>query len=240
MRKVGVFITAVMLVAASAGAEEGVTWKRSGEIPFVPLTEDASAASAEYDDVCEKYTVSWMAVLPGSEINFIEATFYGWGLHCSRLKKAVADGKVKESELPAETEKAKSVFRNFLIFYVTISARERADTDLADPDRWTVYLEREGRQLEPALINVDKNAPRTVVVRELHDAVIPKKYAGKTKFTAAELHDIRVLESEDIVWRRKTFKIAFVNPYRDPPRENLRLVITGEKARRGFEWRFKE
>ncbi|UCH78868.1 MAG: hypothetical protein JSU81_02660 [Candidatus Coatesbacteria bacterium] len=239
MRKVGTLVAAVLL-AAAAGAGEGVSWKRSDEIPFVPLTEDASAASAEYDDVCENYSVSWMSVLPGSEIDFIEATFYGWGLHCSRLKKAVADGKVKESELPAEAEKAKSVFRNFLIFYVTISARERADADLADPDRWTVYLEREGTQLAPAVIDVDKNAPRKVMVRELHDAVIPEKYAGKTKFTAEELRDIRVLDSQDIVWCRKTFKIAFVNPYREPPRENLRLVITGEKAQHGFEWRFKE
>jgi hypothetical protein len=64
--------------------------------------------------------------------------------------------------------------------------------------------------------------------------------AGKNKFTKEELEYIYSRCFEDIVWHRKTYKVAFVNTSGEPPGENLRLVITGDKARRGFEWRFKE
>ncbi len=40
----------------------------------------------------------------------------------------------------------------------------------------------------------------------------------------------------------RTFKIVFDNPYAEAERSpsSLKLVVAGEKATRGFEWRFKQ
>jgi hypothetical protein len=233
-------LLAVIVLAAAAGAGDDVKWDNSDEIPYAGLDSDGSAASVAYDEEVARYSVGWLPAAGKTEIDFIEATYYGWGLHCSRLKAAVADGKCSESAFFYEIERSKDIFRNFIIFYVTISARAQPDTNLANPRRWTIYLERGEEPLEPVLMTEDKNAPRGAIVRYLKEAWIPPAMAAKNKFTKEDLEYIYSRCFEDIVWHRKTYKVAFVNTSGEPPRENLRLVITGDKAQRGFEWRFEE
>jgi hypothetical protein len=216
-RLVTVITILPLATAAAAGAGDDIKWESASEIPYVDLAGDGSTAPPAYDEEVERYSAAWLPAVGTPEIDFIEATYYGWRLHCSRLKAAVADGKLSESAFFYEVERSKDVFRNFVIFYVTISALAQPDTNLANPRRWTIYLERGEEKFAPASIKIDQNAPTHIF--------IIKKYGKRVGVKN---------------WYRKTYKIAFANRGGGPPSENLRLVITGEKARRGFEWRFKE
>ena len=239
-RSVSVVIALLLATAAAAGAGDNIKWERSAEIAYIELARDGPAAGGDYDEEVKEYSIAWLPVVGKPEIDFIEATYYGWGLHCSRLKGGVADGKFSDWAFLYEVEKSKVDFRNFIFFYVTISARTQSDANLSNDTVWEIYLEWGDEKLSPVLIKADEDAAPTALVPYVIDAAIPPAKAVKRKFTAEVLKHVRAGEYCEPVRYLETYKIAFVNFYGEPPRGNLRLVIKAYKARCGFEWRFVE
>ncbi len=232
MRRLGTLVIALLLAtAAAAGAGDNIKWERSPKLKHFPLSGDPGSVPCGIEETVSRYLITW-APAWRQELDHIEVLFYSWELHCSRLKSGLASRKMEASAVKIKTEQARNVFKNLLIFYVTVSAKSEEYADLADESLWNVYLERDGQKQEPIFFKINEDSSLDLTLLRIHET---------RHFNLADFGEWTLIDKvETEKFYRKTYRIAFENPYGDSPRDNVRLVIACDKARRGFEWRFKE
>jgi hypothetical protein len=124
-----------------------------------------------------------------------------------------------------------------LFFFVTVAARDEADANLADPSRWEVYLLFDGVKQNPTFLGEPDAAFRNITVRPISLRTAPGTLGDGANKRPPPPGNV---ETNGNAAYRKIYKVAFDNPWEDAPRGSVKLVITGEKFRRGFEWRFVE
>ncbi len=236
-RFVTVITTLPLATAAAAGAGDDVRWEQSAPLPCVALDVDAVANKEECAAVLARYTLSWKSSRRNAAIGHVGALFYGWEVHCARLRSEAAEKGVPAFVVRAKAEEARKLFERALVFFVAVAARDEADANLADPSRWEIYLLVNGAKQNPAFLGEPDAAFRDIVVRPIsrHDAHgTPGGARSKTRPPPADL------DAAENGAYRAIYKVAFDNPWGDAPRGSVKLVVACEKARRGFEWRFAE
>jgi hypothetical protein len=236
-RLVTVLTMLPLATALAAGAGDNVKWTRSAPLPCVALDVDAVARDEECAAVLARYTLGWESARRSAAIGHVGALFYGWEVHCARLRSEAAGKGIPAFVVQAKAEKARKLFAKALIFFVAVAARDEADANLADPSRWEVYLLVDGGRQRPTYLGEPDAAFRDIIVRpiSLHDAHgTPGGAPSKPRPPPGEF------DADENGAYRKIYKVAFDNPWGDAPRGSVKLVVAGEKARRGFEWRFKE
>ncbi len=226
-----------LATAAAAGAGDNVKWTRSAQLPCVALDVDAVAGNDDCAAVLARYTVSWKSSRRNAAIGHVVALFYGWEVYCARLRKDAAEKDISAFVVQAKAEEARKLFAKALVFFVAVAARDEADANLADPSRWEIYLLVDGARQMPTYLGEPDAAFRDIIVRpiSLHDAHgTPGGAPAKPRPPPGEF------DADENGAYRRIYKVAFDNPWGDAPRGSVKLVVAGEKARRGFEWRFKE
>ncbi len=238
MRRLLTLLTALPLAtAAAAGAGDNVKWTRSAPLPCVALDADVAASDDECAAVLARYTLSWESARRGAAIGHVGALFYGWKVHCARLRRDAARKQVPAFVLQAKVEEARKLFERALVFFVAVAARDEADANLADPSRWEIYLIFDGAKQRPTYLGEPDAAFRDITVEpiSLHGAPgTPGERGYKRPPPPGNV------EPGENAACRKIYKVAFDNPWGDAPRGSVKLVIAGEKCQRGFEWRFEE
>ncbi len=238
MRRLGTLLTALLLAtAAAAGAGDNIKWERSGLIPCFTLDVDVTSSDDEFAAVLERYTLSWDSARRNAAVGHFGALFYGWEVHCARLRRDAARKQIPAFVLKAKAEEARTQFESLLIFFVAVAARDEADANLADPSRWEISLLWNGAKQNPAFLGELDAAFRDITVTPISLVTAPGTF-GDAESKNPPPADY--LELEGAAAHRKIYKAAFDNPWKGAPRGSLKLVITGERFRRGFEWRFKE
>ena len=236
-RCVRLLITPLLAAAAAAGAGDDIKWERSAPIPCFALDADVSASDDEFASVLERYVLSWDSARRNAAVGHVGAVFYGWEVHCARLRRDAAAKQIPAFALRTKAEKAREVFGRLLIFFVAVAARYKPDANLTDPSRWEVYLVCDGERLNPTFLGEPDAALRDIEVVPISVRTAPGTLdgaAGQYRPPAGNL------ETPGNSIYRKIYKVAFDNPWGAAPRGSVELVIASEKARRGFEWRFKE
>ena len=236
-RSIKVLTILLLATAAAAGAGDNVKWERSALMPCFTLDVDVAASDDELTAVLERYTLSWDSARRNAPVGHVGALFYGWEVHCARLRKDAAREQIPAVVLEDKAEKARALFENVLVFFVAVGVRDEAAANLADPSRWEVYLLRGGVKQNPTYLGEPDAAFRDITVRPISLGT-----AGGTFGDAANKKPLRAdtRDADEIAAYRKIYKVAFDNPWGDAPRGSVKLIIAGEKFRRGFEWRFKE
>ena len=226
----------LLATAAAAGAGDDVK-ERSASIPCLALDADVAASDDEFAAVLKRYVLRWDSLRRNAPIGHVGAVFYGWEVHCARLRRDAAAKQIPAFALRTKAEEARKVFGRLLIFFVAVAARYEPDANLADPSRWEVYLLYNGERRNPNFLGEPDAAFRDIKVVPISLQTAPGTLdgaAGKTRPPAGNL------ETFGNPIYRKIYKVAFDNPWGAAPRGSVKLVVAGEKCRRGFEWRFKE
>lgn len=238
MRRPVTVLTALLLAtAAAAGAGDNIKWVRSALIPCFPLDADVRASEDEFAAVLARYTLSWESARSNAAIGHVAALLYGWEVHCARLRSEAAEKQIPAFVVQAKAEEARTLFENVLVFFVAVAARDEADANLADPSRWEIYLLCNGTPQNPAFIGEPDAAFRDITVRPISLQTAPRTPGGAASKTHPPPGNV---ETDENAAYRAIYKVAFDNPWGDAPRGSVKLVVAGEKARRGFEWRFRE
>lgn len=234
-------ITVLMLLllaaAGAAGTVENVEWERSAPIPYFSLDADVAGRDDEFAAVLERYLLCWDSVRGNAAVGHISAVFYGWEVHSARLRRDAAAKETPAGVLRNKAEEARKVFGELLIFFVAITARYEPDTNLTDPTRWSVYLLYNGSRRTPTFLGEPDAAFRDIKVVPISLQTAPGTVGGTVP--KGRLPHGNPETPENPTYRR-IFKVAFDNPWEGTPRGSVKLVVAGEKACRGFEWRFEE
>jgi hypothetical protein len=226
-----------LATAAAAGAGDNVKWVRSALLPCFSVDADVAASDDDFAAAFERYALSWDSARRGAAVGHVGALFYGWEVHCARLRRNAARKQMPAFALRAKAEEARPLFEKLLFFFVAVAARDEADANLADPSRWEVYLIFDGAKQRPTYLGEPDASFRDITVMpiSLHAAPgTPGERAHKRPPPPGNL------EADENGACRKIYKVAFDNPWGGAPGGSVKLVIAGEKARRGFEWRFEE
>ena len=238
MRRLIRVLTVIPLAtAAAAGAGDDIKWERSAPIPCFALDASVASSDEEFAAVLERYTISWDAARRNVAVGHVGSLFYGWEVHCARLRKNATQNQLPALTLKKQAEKARALFEKVLVFFVAVGARDEADANLCDPSRWEIYLLRDGEKQRPRFLGEPDAAFRDIIVRPISFSISGRDFgdAARKKPPPAEY-----VESDESTAYRKIYKIAFDNPWEGAPQGNVKLVVAGEKVRRGFEWRFKK
>jgi hypothetical protein len=236
-RSVTLLIALLLATAAAAGAGDNVKWERSALIPCFTLDADVASSDDESAAVLQRYTLSWDSARRNAAVGHVGALFYGWEVHCARLRREAAQKQIPDFVLQAKAEEARALFERLLFFFVTVAVRDEADANLADPSRWEIYLLRDGVKQNPTFLGEPDAAFRDITVRPISVRTAPGTLGDPVNKTPPPAG---TRETDETAAYRKIYKVAFDNPWEDAPRGSMKLVITGEKFRRGFEWRFVE
>jgi hypothetical protein len=214
-----ILIVLTLAAAGAAGAGDKIKWKRSKELNFVGPDEPYGKTEDGFEKLSEVYTLTWKASR-GSKLGFIQARFYGWDLYCANLESLIEQGKLEESALESEVEKSKELFREKLIFYVTVGATEANYARLSNHNIWDIHLEA----------NAEERAP--VKLEPVENPVV-----GTIRIESSRSSPLNIFTQ---VFIHRSYVLEFENPYNDSRPLNIRLVLSCDECRRGFEWRFKE
>jgi hypothetical protein len=238
VRRLVTVLTALLLATAlAAGAGDNVKWVRSALLPCFSVDADVAASDDDFAAVLARYTLGWKSSRRNAAIGHVAALFYGWEVYCARLRREAAEKGAPAYVVQAKAEEERKLFARALVFFVAVAARDEADANLADPSRWEIYLLWDGARQNPNFLGEPEAALRDIIVRPIstHDAHgTPGGARAKTRPPPADL------DAGENGAYRKIYKVAFDNPWGEAPRGSVKLVVACEKARRGFEWRFKE
>lgn len=234
-----VAVLAIYLIAAAAaaGAGDDIGWERSALIPCFALDTEVTASDHEFAAVLERYALSWDSARRNAAVGHIGAVFYGWEVHCARLRRDAAANGIPAAELRNKSERARGLFGELLIFFIAVAARYAPDTNLNDPTRWSVYLLYNGEFRNPSFLGEPDAAFRDIKVVPISLRTVPGTLGGTAPKTRVPHGYPETSENPPY---RKVLKVAFDNPWEGTPRGSVKLVVAGKKACRGFEWRFEE
>ena len=216
---VSVLTILLLATAAAAGAGDKVKWKRSKEIDFVKAEDRIEIAAADFEKLTEDYTLTWKASR-GSKLGFIEARFFGWDLYCANMKSLVEKGQLERSALEPEVEKSRALFREKLLFYVTVGATQEKFARLSNRNFWDIYL----------VVDDEKASP--LKLEPVENPVI-----GTVQLDSSGGDPLNIFAQ---VFVHRSYVIEFENPYTESRPPNIQLVFSCEECTRGFEWRFEE
>jgi hypothetical protein len=216
---VTVLVILLLAAAGAAGAGDNIKWKRSKELNFVGPDELYGKTEDGFEKLTEAYTLTWKASR-GSKLGFIQARFFGWDLYCANLESLIEKGKLEASALESEVEKSRELFREKLIFYVTAGATEANYARLSNHNIWDIYLEVDGEERPPVKLEPVENP-----------------VVGTIRIESSRSDPLNIFTQ---VFIHRSYVVEFENPYNESRPPHIRLVMSCDECRRGFEWRFKE
>jgi hypothetical protein len=219
-RTLGILFLALLLAAAAAaGAGDGIKWKRAKDLPYTPVEVSPTSFDRDFEEVLDEYTVEWRAPL-GHDLNYIVATFFDWGLYCTYLQATVKDDADRDKKLEAAADEAREEYCGKFQFYVGLATRRIEWGRITNKHFWEVYLEVDGEKISPITMEPQEDEVKTS----------SRHYFWFNSPIGPAHH----------YYANKSYLLTFENPNGDTAPRSLKLVLLCEKARRGFEWRFKE
>ncbi|MEE8640585.1 MAG: hypothetical protein V3T41_09275 [bacterium] len=220
MRRLVTVLTALLLAtAAAAGAGDNIKWKRAKNLEYASPDEPLGGFTEDFDKIVERNTLKWLAS-HGSDFNYIRATYVDWRLFCTHLQAQAQAGIIGRGNIEDAAEKAREEYEGKFQFLVAVTNRRIEWARLTNKDFWEVYLEVDGEKIAP------------VKMEPLDDG---RKTSARI-FTDLSGHHPGAIYA----YANRTYKLTFDAPQPELRPRNLKLVLLCEKARRGFEWRFKE
>jgi hypothetical protein len=117
-------------------------------------------------------------------------------------------------------EKAREEYEGKFQFLVVVAARRIEWARISNKDFWEVYLEVDGEKIAPAKMEPFDEGRKT----------------SARIFTDLSGHHPGAIYA----YANRTYMLIFDTPKPGLRPKNLKLVLLCEKARRGFEWLFKE
>ncbi len=217
-RSITLIAILLLATAAAAGAGDNIKWKRSKKLEFVPINSNTEGISDNYEKTSSKYSLKWTP-FGHHKIGFIQVVFHNWEVYVSDLKAQAKAGKIDANTLPAAVAKGIDVYRPYFTFYVSVNTFVPLYSFLVEGGPWTIYL------IDP----VSGTHIPPVIIEQVGDSLfgvfeVGSAYGGSGMLISAAT--------------QTTYKVVF--PYADASLcyPSLKLVLTCDLCRRGFEWRF--
>ncbi len=224
MRRLGTLLTVLLLAtAAAAGAGDSVKWSKSKKLEYVSAEEDPAGLSDDRYKVGLRYTVSWQPYTH-NQIYSVDVTYYSWELFAAGVNVRRNLDQCVGAAYEKKVTKERTLHRKYLTFDVVIVVRHGSFYDESGEGYWRFYLLYEGEELEPINVQYSACAPDSWYFPPYVIQFIPAHYLHYTH----------------------AFKAVFENPFwnqaekKAEPPPYIKLVVSGEEATRGFEWRFKQ
>jgi hypothetical protein len=212
--KFAFLLSGVLVAAAWAGGD--IKWTRSEELPFIS-PDGGVPAEEDLETIRGRYTLQtkggWF-----QDIREIKAILLPWAFFYYMMRSECKKHKTSEAEYTEQYERTLKDFNASLCFEISIKGKESMEARLQHERFWEVYLDIEGEKIEPQSIK-PLGAKRDLEVF---------RYTNPASKTEASL----LIE--------KGYSVFFKNPFAGERPKVIKLVLLGEKCRRGFEWRFKE
>jgi hypothetical protein len=213
----------MLAAAAAAGAGDKIKWSKSKKIEYVSPDEDSSSLSDDCHNVGLRYTVSWQ---PYTEpyIYSVDVTYYSWELFAAGINVRRNLGQCVGEDYETEVNTERNLHRKYLTFDVVMVIKSQSFYDESGKGYWKFYLMCGDEELEPINVQYFAYPPDSWYFGGYMIQFVPSRWLHYTH----------------------AFKAIFENPYwneaekRAEPPPSLKLVVSGEEATRGFEWRFKE
>ncbi|MEE9458108.1 MAG: hypothetical protein V3W11_13265 [bacterium] len=221
MRRLVTVLTALLLAtAAAAGAGDDIKWKRSKKLDFVPINSNTEGISDNYEKTTSKYSLKWTP-FGHHKIGFIQVVLHNWEVYVSDLKAQAKAGKIDANTLPAAVAKGIDVYPRYFTFYVSINTFAPLYSFLVEGGPWTIYLVDPVSGKPVAPVSIEPIGEPLIGVFEVGSV-----YGGKGMLISAAT--------------QTTYKVIFAYANASSYCASLKLVLTCDLCRRGFEWRFVE
>ena len=224
MRRLGTLVIALLLAtAAAAGAGDKIKWSKSKKLEYVSADEAPASLSDDQYKVGLRYTVSWQPYTNPYIYSF-DVTYYSWELFAAGINVRRNLGRCVGEEYDKEVKTECNLHRKYLTFDVVMVVKHQSFYDESGEGYWKFCLLCEGEEREPINVRYFAYPPDSWYFCGYIIQFIPSRWLHYTH----------------------AFKAVFENPNwneaekrAEPPR-SIKLVVSGEEATRGFEWRFKE
>ena|GEM_PF-3247643 len=224
MRRLGTLLTALLLAtAAAAGAGDNIKWERSKKLEYVSPEEDPAGLSDDRYKVGLRYTVSWHPYTH-NQIYSVDVTYYSWELFAAGINVRRNLGQCTGAAYEKKVATERTLHCKYLTFDVVIVVRHRSFYYESGEGYWRFYLLHEGEELEPINVQYSACPPDSWYFHPYFIQFIPADCLHYTHAFKAVF--------ENPCWNRAEKK-AKAPPY-------IKVVVAGEEATRGFEWRFKQ
>ncbi len=224
MRRLLTLLIALLLAtAAAAGTGDKIKWSKSKKIEYVSPDEDPSCLSDDCHKVGLRYTVSWQ---PYTEpyIYSVDVTYYSWELFAAGINVRRNLGQCVGEDYEKEVKTERNLHRKYLNFDVVMVIKSQSFYDESGEGYWKFCLLCAGEEREPINVRYFAYPPDSWYFGGYIIQFVPPRWLHYTH----------------------AFKVIFENPdwneaekRAEHPR-SIKLVVSGEEAARGFEWRFKE
>ena len=209
-------VITILLLATAAAAGAGIKWTRAKDLEYHSPETDPNSYVSSKDEYNDMYMIIWKNSNWGADIGGMAALYVDWSVF--RVNHRSLTGKRQWKKVDVEAWRGK--FERNYYFMVVISASDKPESRLSNRLAWTVYLEADGNRLEPEAI--------TPVAGAESESSQTMTYIGAPSL------------SNKFLYFNNGYFVKFVKMEAEAKPRNLKLVITGDKATRGFEWRFVE
>jgi hypothetical protein len=220
VERLRLFVILAAISTTAAGAGDDIKWTKSKELKFVPINSDTDSISDNFEKTSSRYSLNWKP-FGQHKIEFIQAVLYNWEVYVSDLKTQGKAGKINADVMPSEIAKGAQVYSQYFTFFVSVNAYAPAYVYLEKGGPWTIYLvdPSTGEPVPPVSIEP---------VGEFLAGVFEDGYA----YGGAGVYISGAVQ--------QTFELVFPCADASSYHNSVKLVLTSDLCRRGFEWRFED
>jgi hypothetical protein len=214
MRRLGTLVIALLLATAAAA---GVKWTRTDELPFAtPLVKEA-LLTQDLRAATQKYLLSWESH-KDLEYLRIDAIMFSWEIRYKWLLLQLEKGELDYDEYRGTLDKARTEALKYIDVVITAVADKETHARLSNREYWDIYLDVNGQNVAPLKIEFDRDSAKALLAFE----------------------DFGFGYYSPAIYFKKTYLLRFENPKPGLNPGSVKLVLSSERCRRGFEWRFKQ